>query len=218
MTDEHKPEVSSEPPHRLPPGTAARLSCYLHILMQSAKAGRTFISSQALSEHARVNPTQIRRDLTASGAFGRRGVGYEIDSLIGSIRRIIGAAEVRELALIGAGNLGISIAGCDIYREHGFRITAIFDTDPAKTGVSVAGVPVQPVSEVGDTVGERGIAAAVIAVPAAYAQEAADRLFGNGVRVVLNYSGGLVKAPPGAAVHDINPAEGLLKAMHLCGA
>lgn len=214
MTDMHKQGNAFSAADRVPPGVAIRLSTYLHILIQAAKNGRTFISSQMLSEHARVNPTQIRRDLASFGKFGKRGVGYEIEPLIDSIREIIGAAGVREVALVGAGNLGAAIAGSDIYSEHGFLIGAVFDSDPAKVGSHLGNLLIQPVSEEITTLPDRGMRAGILAVPAGAAQDAADRLYAAGVRVYINYSGGLIKAPADASVHDINPAAGLLQALH----
>src|SRR5256885_1683110 len=69
---------------RLTVGVAARLSRYLQVLTQAKKMGRDSISSQEIGEYTNVNATQIRRDLSGFGKFGKRGVGYNIDSLIGS--------------------------------------------------------------------------------------------------------------------------------------
>lgn len=216
VTVEHKQGNATGKNDVLPPGVAGRLSGYLHILIQTGKTDRAFISSQALSEHADVNPTQIRRDLAKFGKFGKRGVGYDVGNLISSIREIIGAVGSQAVALVGAGNLGAAIAGCAIFPEHGFYILAVFDSDPTKIGKQLGGLPVQPVSEEKATVRERGIIAGVLAVPAGSAQEAADTLFAAGVRIVINYSGGIIKAPPSAIVHDINPVAGLLQHLHLC--
>jgi len=210
----HKQGNASRDSDRVPPGVAVRLSAYLHILIQAAKHGRTFISSGMISEHARVNPTQIRRDLASFGKFGKRGVGYEVDPLIDSIREIIGAAGIREVALVGAGNLGAAIIGSDVFSEHGFPIGAVFDSDPAKIGGQLGNLLIQPVSEEITTLPDRGMTAGILAVPAGAAQEAADRLYTAGVRIYINYSSGLIKTPADATVHDINPAAGLLQALH----
>ena len=70
------------PPDRLALGVAARLSRYLQVLTQARKMGRETISSQELAAYTHVNSTQIRRDLSGFGRFGKRGVGYNIDSLV----------------------------------------------------------------------------------------------------------------------------------------
>src|SRR6185436_7297250 len=119
---------------RLTLGVAARLSRYLQVLTQAKKMGKTSISSQAISEYTNVNPTQIRRDLSGFGKFGKRGVGYDIDLLIGQIRKILRTSGQHNIALFGAGNLGQAIATSSIFADHGFQVVAVFDSDPGVVG------------------------------------------------------------------------------------
>ena len=119
---------------RLTLGVAARLSRYLQVLTQARKMGKTSISSQAISEYTGVNPTQIRRDLSGFGKFGKRGVGYDIDSLIEQIRKILRTSGTHNIALFGAGNLGQAIASSSVFGDHGFQISAIFDVSPERVG------------------------------------------------------------------------------------
>ena len=115
-------------------GVAARLSRYLQVLTQAKKMGKERISSQEISEYTNINATQIRRDLSGFGRFGKRGVGYNIDSLLGEIRRILRTQGQHNIALVGAGRLGGAIASSPIFAEHGITIAAVFDSDPAKVG------------------------------------------------------------------------------------
>ena len=117
---------------RLSLGVAARLSRYLQVLTQAKKMGKETISSQELADYTHVNSTQIRRDLSGFGKFGKRGVGYNVDSLVSQIRKILRTTGQHNIALFGAGNLGQAIAGSDIFADHGFRVVAIFDTDRAQ--------------------------------------------------------------------------------------
>ena len=126
---------------RLSLGVAARLSRYLQVLTQARKMGKETISSQELSEYTHVNSTQIRRDLSGFGKFGKRGVGYNVDSLVSQIRKILRTSGQHNIALFGAGHLGQAIASSDIFADHGFRVVAIFDTDPAKLGETASARP-----------------------------------------------------------------------------
>ncbi len=99
--------------------------------------GRETISSHELADYTHVNSTQIRRDLSGFGKFGKRGVGYNVDSLVTQIRKILRTAGQHNIALFGAGHLGRAIASSEIFADHGFRVVAIFDTDPAKVGERV---------------------------------------------------------------------------------
>ena len=122
---------------RLTVGVAARLSRYLQVLTQAKKMGKDRISSQEISDYTNINATQIRRDLSAFGKFGKRGVGYNIDSLLGEIRKILRTQGQHNIALIGAGRLGEAIASSPIFAEHGINIAAVFDNDPEKVGRSI---------------------------------------------------------------------------------
>jgi redox-sensing transcriptional repressor len=173
---------------RLSLGVAARLSRYLQVLTQARKMGKETISSQELSDYTHVNSTQIRRDLSGFGKFGKRGVGYNVDSLVSQIRKILRTAGQHNIALFGAGHLGQAIASSDIFADHGFRIVAIFDTAPEKVGVELNGVRVRHPDELASAVGEEDIVVAVLAVPSHAAQELADRLVDAGVRIIFNYS------------------------------
>src|ERR671924_519485 len=128
---------------RLSLGVAARLSRYLQVLTQAKKMGKSTISSQELSDYTHINSTQIRRDLSGFGKFGKRGVGYTVDSLVKEIRKILRTSGQHNIALFGAGHLGQAIASSDIFADHGFRIVAIFDVDPKLVGKDFADVPVR---------------------------------------------------------------------------
>ena len=200
---------------RLTVGVAARLSRYLQVLTQAKKMGRDAISSQEISEYTHINATQIRRDLSGFGKFGKRGVGYNVDSLVSQIRKILRTSGQHNIALFGAGNLGQAIAGSDIFADHGFRIVAIFDVDPDLVGEEVAdAIPVRDFSDLEDVVAEESVVVGVLAVPPDSAQEVADRLVDAGVKIIFNYSEQLLDVPPEVTVHTSSPAVDLLYALY----
>jgi redox-sensing transcriptional repressor len=199
---------------RLSLGVAARLSRYLQVLTQARKMGRDTISSQELSEYTHINPTQIRRDLSGFGKFGKRGVGYNVDSLVSEIRKILRTSGQHNIALFGAGNLGQAIASSDIFADHGFQVVAIFDVDPAVIGNQVGDLKVRDFRELEAVVAEDEIVVGVIAVPAAGAQEVADELVEAGVKIIFNYSDLLLQVPPEVTVHTSSPAVDLLYALY----
>src|SRR5256714_2142647 len=104
--------------------------------------GKDRISSQEIADYTNINATRIRRDLSTFGKFGKRGVGYNIDSLLGEIRKILRTQGQHNVALVGAGRLGQAIASSPIFAEHGINIAAVFDTDPEKVGREVGAMPV----------------------------------------------------------------------------
>jgi redox-sensing transcriptional repressor len=201
-------------PDRLSLGVAARLSRYLQVLTQAKKMGKETISSQELSEYTHVNSTQIRRDLSGFGKFGKRGVGYNVESLVSQIRKILRTAGQHNIALFGAGHLGRAIASSDIFADHGFRVVAIFDADPEKIGARVGSQTIRDVADVPQVVEEEDIVVGVLAVPNQAAQPLADTLVAAGVKIIFNYSETLLQVPPEVTVHTSSPAVDLLYALY----
>ena len=201
-------------PERLTVGVAARLSRYLQVLSQARKMGKERISSQEISEYTNINATQIRRDLSAFGRFGKRGVGYRTEALLDEIRKILRTQGQHNIALAGAGRLGSAIASSPIFAEHGITVAAIFEIDPEKIGQRVGAVRVSSIEDVAEVCRERNIIVGVIAVPAETAQDAADALIGAGAKIIFNYSEALLDVPSDVSVHTSNPAVDLLYALY----
>jgi redox-sensing transcriptional repressor len=199
---------------RLSLGVAARLSRYLQVLIQARKMGKDTISSQELADYTHINSTQIRRDLSGFGKFGKRGVGYRIESLVGEIRKILRTSGQHNIALFGAGHLGQAIASSDIFADHGFRVVAIFDVDPGVVGSELGGVPVRSMDDLERVVGDEDVVVGVLAVPPSAAQDVADRLVEAGVKIIFNYSEQLLQVPPEVTVHTSSPAVDLLYALY----
>jgi redox-sensing transcriptional repressor len=199
---------------RLTVGVAARLSQYLRVLTQARKMGKDRISSQEISEYTNINATQIRRDLSAFGKFGKRGVGYNIDGLIAEIRKILRTQGQHNIALFGAGRLGQAIASSTIFADHGFNIAAAFDVDMEKVGQPIGHTRIRDYRELGDAIREKNIIVAVLAVPPEAAQQVADDVVGAGVKIIFNYTEALLHVPQDVTVHTTSPAVELLYALY----
>ena len=167
--------------------------------------GKETISSQELSEYTHVNSTQIRRDLSGFGKFGKRGVGYNVDSLVSQIRKILRTSGQHNIALFGAGHLGQAIASSDIFADHGFRVVAIFDTDAGKLGQTGRRRAVRHPDELKQIVEDEDIVVGVLAVPTAAAQALADQLVDAGVKIIFNYSEALLQVPAGGDGAHVQP-------------
>jgi redox-sensing transcriptional repressor len=206
--------VPSGAPDRLTVGVAARLSRYLQVLTQSKKMGKDRISSQEIADYTNINATQIRRDLSNFGKFGKRGVGYSIDSLLAEIRKILRTQGQHNIALVGAGRLGQAIASSPIFAEHGINIAAVFDSSPLVIGADIGGATVEDERRLKDVVRDKNIVVGVLAVPAGAAQKVCDDLVDAGVRIIFNYSEALLDVPGDVTVHTSNPAVELLHALY----
>jgi redox-sensing transcriptional repressor len=185
--------------------TTNRLSVYLRCLTQLETAGVDTISSQALAEQFHLNAAQIRKDLAYFGEFGVRGVGYYVKDLKRHLRQILGLDRKLHVAVMGAGNLGLALADYPGFRREGFEIIALFDVADAKIGdESRSGVPIFDIRELRRIGRRERIDIAVIAVPAESAQPVLDQVAAAGVKAVLNFSPGTLKAPAGVKLKSVD--------------
>jgi redox-sensing transcriptional repressor len=198
VTDRNKPDQISEP-------TAGRLSVYLRCLNALDAAGVKTISSRTLAEQFQLNAAQIRKDLAYFGEFGVRGVGYYVKELKRHLRTILGLDRSVNVAILGAGNLGFALADYPGFRQEGFAIVAMFDSQRGKIGRrSRGGVRIHDISEFRRIVKEDHIDIAVIAVPAESAQGVVNTAVQAGIRAILNFSPGSLKVPPDVKLKNVD--------------
>ena len=196
------PRVAAEPVSEL---TTNRLSVYLRCLNALDAAGVRTISSRTLAEQFGLNAAQIRKDLAYFGEFGVRGVGYYVAELRDHLRQILGLDRHVNVAIMGAGNLGLALADYPGFRLEGFEIVALFDTARDKVGRHTRnGVMIHDTRQLKAIVRRHRVEIAVIAVPAQSAQAVLDMVVDAGVRAVLNFSPGSLKAPSGVKVKSVD--------------
>jgi redox-sensing transcriptional repressor len=159
-----------------------------------ADQGHEHISSQALADFVGVNSWQIRKDFSYFGDFGTRGVGYGIARLAKAMKRILRLDVIRRAALVGVGDLGSALLAYPGFKVYGLDVAAAFDIDPKKVGGTVNGVKIEDVARI-DTLRERDISLAIVAVPRAAAQPTVDRLVAAGIKGILNFAPCKVSAP-----------------------
>jgi redox-sensing transcriptional repressor len=179
---------------KIPDETVRRLPIYLRGLMVSADRGREHISSQTLADFVGVQSWQIRKDFSYFGDFGTRGVGYHIERLAREIKRILRLDVIRKAALVGVGDLGSALLAYPGFGGYGLDIVAAFDIDPVKIGGVINGIRIEDPSRM-DTLSERGVTLAIVAVPHTAAQSTIDRLAEVGIRGILNFAPCKVVAP-----------------------
>ncbi len=179
---------SSYRTQKIPEMTIRRLSLYTRCLVQLEEDGIKTISSQALAERFNLNSAQVRKDLAYFGEFGVRGIGYYVSGLKAELQKILNLDREWQVALVGYGNLGSALFRYKGFAKQGFRISAIFDDDPAKSGRTVDGVPILPTGDLAREVKARNLQIAIVAVPAESAQAVTDKLVAAGVKGVLNFA------------------------------
>lgn len=191
---------------RIPDATVLRLPVYLRILSELADEGIDSVSSDRLAELAGVNAAKVRKDLSYLGSYGTRGVGYEVPYLVYQIRRELGLTHDWPVVVVGAGNLGQALAGYGGFGERGFPVAGVVDVDDSKVGSVLGGVRVRHIDELPQIVRAKQVHIGVVAVPAASAQDAADRLVRAGVSSILNFAPVVLNVPRSVEVRKVDLA------------
>jgi redox-sensing transcriptional repressor len=194
---------------RIPEATVARLPIYRRSLIELAQEHIPTVSSERLADMAGVNAAKVRKDLSYLGTYGTRGVGYEVQQLLYEIESKLGLTCDSPVVVVGVGNLGQALANYTGFRQRGFPVVALVDTDPAKIGDSVAGLVVRSIDELDAIIAEHGVSIGIIATPAVSAQHVADRLVAAGVRSILNFAPSVLNVPANVPVRKVDLATEL---------
>jgi len=186
--------------------TIHRLSKYLRTLSYMEENGIKTVSSLMLGQHNGVTAAQVRKDLSCFGAFGRRGLGYNVSDLKKNVNRIMGLNRTWKVAICGVGNIGRALLDYDQFRTQGFQIMIAFDNDPAKIGKTIHGVAIRSEVNLERDVRDENIDIAVIAVPVSAAQLIVDRLIVGGVKGILNFAPINIQVPKNIFIRNENMA------------
>ena len=74
---------------KIPEATIERIALYYRILEDLLSRGVEVVSSERFASVCRINPAQVRKDLSFFGEFGVRGVGYNVRDLLLEIKKIL---------------------------------------------------------------------------------------------------------------------------------
>jgi redox-sensing transcriptional repressor len=188
----------------MPQASVERLPGYLRVLTELSSHGVTSASSQQLAELAGVGPAQLRKDLSHLGSHGRRGVGYDVDTLRERVQTALGLVVELPVAIVGAGNLGHALANYSGFGARGFTVVALLDASPALVGTEVAGVVVEDVARLAEVLRDLEVAIVVIATPGDQAQQVCDVVVGAGVREILNFAPRALHVPEGVELRSVD--------------
>jgi redox-sensing transcriptional repressor len=194
---------------KIPDIIIGRLPIYLRALQRMADKGMKTTSSQELGDHVGISAAQIRKDISQFGEFGKQGTGYSIPYLLDKLREILKVDRIWDVALVGAGDIGHALARYQGFTNRGFNIVMIFDNDRGKVGEKVGQFVVEDTAVMIERIKSSGIKIAMLTVPAASAQEVADKLVQAGVRGILNYAPISINVPNSVKVQHIDPATHL---------
>ncbi|MFN8385917.1 MAG: redox-sensing transcriptional repressor Rex [Anaerolineales bacterium] len=190
---------------KIPDIIISRLPIYLRALQRLADAGEQTTSSQELGELVGISAAQIRKDVSQFGEFGKQGTGYSILFLMERLRDILQVDRVWEAVIVGMGDIGHALAHYNGFADRGFDVTMVFDNDPKKIGRKAGEFEVLDAETMVEKIKSRKIKIAMLCVPAASAQDAADQLVRAGVKAILNYAPISINVPEDVKVQYVDP-------------
>lgn len=197
MKKSNRPEI--------PRKTIYRLSTYLRCLVRLKEKDLRTVSSEALAKVAGVKPTQLRKDLACFGTFGTRGLGYDVAELSRRIADELGTSRLQPVILVGVGNLGRALLSYRGFEKEGFEIVAAFDVEPSPSGLRQTPV-LLGMDELPEFVRRQRVKMAILAVPAAAAQEVSNLLVQSGIVGILNFSPMVLHVPEEVMINNVNLA------------
>lgn len=163
------------------------------------------ISSKEFGERLGIKASQVRKDLSYFGEFGKRGVGYNTVKLLDSVGEILGIKKTWNVVIVGAGNLGKALCNFEPLEESGFIIKGVFDRDKNKIGKRAnSNLNIKDVKELNDFVKDNKIDIGVIAVPAESAQKIADNLVSLNIKGIINFAPVKLKLPEKIKIEDLD--------------
>jgi redox-sensing transcriptional repressor len=201
----------------LSPLTLNRLSVYLRALRQVHQEGTQRISSLELANRFHLSAAQIRKDLAQFGELGIRGVGYDVGHLRGRLEDVLGLQREHRAVIVGAGNIGSALARFPGLNSGNFRVVGLFDVAPARIGVEVGPLRVQPMSELAPTVAARQVELGILSVPAEVAQENYEMMVRAGIRAVLNFAPLQLREHDGVRIKNVDLLIFLEELAHFLG-
>lgn len=187
---------------KIPQATARRLPLYYRFLANLQHQGKTRVSSKELSDAVKVDSATIRRDFSYFGALGKKGYGYNVEYLLAFFKKTLAQDEVTDVALIGVGNLGTAFLNYNFLRNNNTKIAMAFDRSEEKTGKFIGEVPIYHIDEIEQRLGKVDVA--ILTLPAAAAQDIADRLIAIGVKGILNFTPARLTIPDDVRIHHID--------------
>ena len=197
---------------RIAESTVRRLSIYLRFLEEFEDRGLSTVSSEELARRGGTTSAQVRKDLSFFGSFGKRGLGYSVPELSSALREILGLGREWRVVIIGAGKIGAALAQYRGFRQRGYNIVAVYDSNPEKIGRSLEDIEIRDMARFEGDLETARPEIAVIAIPGEGAQEVLDRVVRAGIKAVLNFAPVQLHAPADVTVRAVNMAmelEGL---------
>jgi redox-sensing transcriptional repressor len=206
---------------QIPAPTKERLLQLMRILEHSTEG---ILSSAQIETITGWSSHTIRKDISYlsenEGNTIGSSSGYVKEILLPTIKRALGLDKGRKFCIVGLGRLGSAYLNLGIsnssevhesrFLELGeFELAAGFDTNVNRTEILPSPVPLYPAYKMAEVIGRFNIEIALLCVPAASAQAAAEKLAAAGIRGIVNFAPAALHLGPEIAVRNVYVADEL---------
>ncbi|MFZ8255190.1 redox-sensing transcriptional repressor Rex [Staphylococcus aureus] len=189
---------------KIPRATLKRLPLYYRFVSSLKSKGIDRVNSKAISDALQIDSATIRRDFSYFGELGKKGYGYNIDSLLDFFKSELSESDMIKIAIVGVGNLGKALLTYNFSIHDDMTITEAFDVKEDVIGQKIGNVIVKDNDELITTLKKEEIDVVILTTPERVAQKVADELVQAGVKGILNFTPGRINKPSDVQVHQID--------------
>ncbi|HCZ3986479.1 TPA: redox-sensing transcriptional repressor Rex [Staphylococcus aureus] len=189
---------------KIPRATLKRLPLYYRFVSSLKSKGIDRVNSKAISDALQIDSATIRRDFSYFGELGKKGYGYNIDSLLDFFKSELSESDMIKIAIVGVGNLGKALLTYNFSIHDDMTITEAFDVKEDVIGQKIGNVIVKDNDELITTLKKEEIDVVILTTPERVAQKVADELVQSGVKGILNFTPGRINTPSDVQVHQID--------------
>ncbi|MBX7958052.1 redox-sensing transcriptional repressor Rex [Staphylococcus aureus] len=189
---------------KIPRPTLKRLPLYYRFVSSLKSKGIDRVNSKAISDALQIDSATIRRDFSYFGELGKKGYGYNIDSLLDFFKSELSESDMIKIAIVGVGNLGKALLTYNFSIHDDMTITEAFDVKEDVIGQKIGNVIVKDNDELITTLKKEEIDVVILTTPERVAQKVADELVQAGVKGILNFTPGRINTPSDVQVHQID--------------
>lgn len=181
-----------------------RLTLYHCILSDCLRKGVDSISSTTIAGLLRIDDSQVRKDISLLNNTGKSRVGYDVKELKSSIEHTLAFSKVKNVFIVGAGNLGFALAKYNNFANYGLNILALFDNNPLKHNVEIGGKKIYPIEDLKGQARKMDVDIAILTVPYNAAQQVTDYMIDSGIKYIWNFTPVVLSVPDDVQVWNEN--------------
>lgn len=181
-----------------------RLAHYQFYLQQLVKRYRDFVSIERLAADMNLKEEEVIEDLEGLDSVYSLSRIFDVKRLLRIIEDLIEPKDIKTAAIVGAGNFGKALLKYEGFKNLGFEIIAVFDSNPELIGQKLNNLEVLDIDRMENIIQRLGIKIGIITTPPEPAQCIANRMIESGVQGIWNFTLSLLKVPETVVLQE-NP-------------